>query len=100
MNRICIIGTIIIIALMIFIPTYLNVKKDHEDKLIIATRMKITSASKKCFLEGVCSGNRTTLKYLYDHNYLQKQYNPVTKEYYDENQEIKYIDKKIILDFI
>lgn len=100
MNRICIFGTIIIIALMVFIPTYFNVKKDHEDKLMIASRMKILTASKQCFLEGICTGNSTTLKYLYDHNYLQKQFNPVTKEYYDENLKIEYVDKKIILDFI
>ncbi len=100
MNRICIFGSIIIIALMIFIPTYFNVKKDHEDKLMIATKMRILDASKKCFLENVCKGEETTLKYLYDHNFLQKQFNPVTKEYYDENQVIRYIDKKIVLDFV
>lgn len=100
MNRICILGSIIIIAVMIAIPTYKNVKKDHEDKLLIATRMEITNATKNCFLDNVCSGEKTTLKYLYDHNYLKKQFNPITKEYYDENLEIQYINKKIVLDFI
>lgn len=100
MNRICVIGSIIIIAVMIALPTYKNVKKDHEDKLLIATKMRITSASKKCFLDNVCTGQSTSLKFLYDHGYIEKQYNPVTKEYYDENYIIKYEDKKIVLDFI
>lgn len=100
MNRICIIGSIIIIFLMIAIPTYFNIKKEHEDKLMIATKMEISTAAKNCFLDNVCSSNETTLKFLYEHNYLKKQYNPVTKEVYDENLKISYIDKKIILDFI
>ena len=100
MNRICIVGSIIIIAIMIAIPTYFNVKKNHEDKLVLVTRMEITSAAKKCFLDSICTGNETTLKYLYEKNYLKKQVDPKTKEYIDENNKILFQNKKVVVDFI
>lgn len=100
MNRICILGSIIIIILMIGIPTYFNVKKDHEKKLITAMKMEISDAAKKCFFDNVCKGNETTLGFLYTNNYLSKKADPVTKKYYDENSVITFKDKKIVLDFI
>ena len=99
-NKVSIFVTIIIIALMIGIPTYFNIKKDHDNKLIVSIKMEISSAAKDCFLRNICSGNETTLKFLYDNNLLDKQVNPKTKEYYDENSKIYYKNKKIVLDFI
>lgn len=98
MNRIVIPGTIIIIILMIGIPTFINVKKDHENKLIKVSESKIEEAAKKCFLDNKCEGSETTLQVLYDYNYLEVQVNPITKKYYDSSSKIKYEDKKIILD--
>ena len=99
-NRITIIGTIIIIALMITIPTYNNVKKDHEEKMITATKMEISKAAKDCFLDNKCSGSSTTLGELYEKGYLEKQVNPVTKEYYKDDSVIYYQNKIVVLDFI
>jgi len=99
-NRIVIFGSIIIIFLMIAIPTYSNVKKDHEEKVITATKMEIIKSTKQCFLDGVCKGNSTTLKELYDNKYLKRQVNPITKEYYADDSLIKYENKIVVLDFI
>ena len=98
MNRVVISGTIIIIVLMIGIPTYINVKKDHEHKLIEVTENNIKEAAKKCFLEKKCEGNNTTLLSLYNMGYLKEQVNPITKKYYDSSSIIRYEDKKIILE--
>ena len=98
MNRILIPGTIIIIIIMIGIPTFINVKKDHENKLIRVTQGKIKEAAKKCFLDNKCEGNETTLQALYELKYLDKQVNPTTKKYYNESSVIRYEDKKIILE--
>ena len=98
MNRILIPGTIIIIIIMIGIPTFINVKKDHENKLIRVTQGKIKEAAKKCFLDNKCKGNETTLQTLYELKYLDKQVNPTTKKYYNESSVIRYEDKKIILE--
>lgn len=98
MNRIVIPGTIVIIILMIGIPTFINIKKDHENKLINVTQSKIKEQAKKCFLDEKCTGEQTTLQNLYDLGYLDIQVNPITKKYYDESSIIKYENKKIILD--
>lgn len=98
MNKIIIPGTIIIIVLMIGIPTFINVTKDHEKKLIKVSENKIKEAAKKCFLDGKCEGSEITLQTLYDLKYLENQVNPTTKKYYDSSSIIKYEDKKIILD--
>lgn len=97
MNKIMVSGTIIIIILMIGIPTYINVKRDHDKKMIKTIELKITKAAKDCYLENQCSG-QITLGDLYNKNYLDKQVNPVTKKYYDDSSKINYIDKKIVLD--
>ena len=70
MNKFVISGTIIIIVLMIGIPTVINVKKDHDNKLILVTEKRIKEAAKKCFLDNKCEGNSTTLKILYDLYYF------------------------------
>ena len=101
MNRITIIGTIIIIAIMIGIPTYNNVKKKHDEREIIVIKEKIISAATKCFIDEKCHNNQTTLKELYDHKYLdEKLVNPKNKEYYSEDIVIDYTDKKIVLNSI
>ena len=97
-NRMMVSGTIIIIVLMIGIPTFINVKKDHEQKLIKVTENRIKEAAKKCFLDNKCEGSSTTLQSLYNVGYLEKQVNPITKKYYDSSSIIKYDNKKIILD--
>ena len=98
MNRIVISGTIVIIALMIGIPTFINVKKDHEEKLLKVTEMEIKNAAKRCYLEGVCKEEKITLAFLYEKKYLEAQINPVTKKYYNETSTITYLNKKIVLD--
>lgn len=98
MNKAIISGTIIIIVLMIGIPTFINVKKDHEEKLLKVTELRIKNAAKKCYLEGVCKDEKVTLSYLYEKDYLEVQTNPVTKKYYAETSTITYKDKKIVLD--
>ncbi|MCR5788137.1 MAG: hypothetical protein K6G37_03530 [Bacilli bacterium] len=97
MNKIVVTGTIIIIILMIGIPTYFNVKKDHEDKLIKVTEQKISTSAKQCFIENVCTGTSTTLDFLYENHYLERQTDPITKKYYDGSSQITYEDKKITL---
>lgn len=97
-NRVVISGTILIIFLMIGIPTFINVKKDHEEKLIKVTENRIKEAAKKCFIDNKCENNKTTLQDLYDKKYLDEQVNPITKKYYDSSSEIEYKNKKIILD--
>lgn len=98
MNRIVVSGTIIIIVLMIGIPTFINIKKDHEKKLMTVSKNRITDAAKNCFLDNKCTGDVITLQDLYNLGYIDEQVNPVTKKYYNSNSKIKYENKKIVLD--
>lgn len=98
LNRIVVSGTIVIIVLMIGIPTFFNIKKDHEEKLIKASENKIADAAKQCFLDEKCKGESTNLQSLYNMGYLDVQVNPITKKYYNESSIIKYTNKKIDLD--
>ena len=73
MNKAVVIGTIIIIVLMIGIPTFLNVKNDHEEKLIKVTENRIFDAARKCYLEEKCITNYVTLQDLYDNTESSKE---------------------------
>lgn len=97
MNKIIVPGTIIIIILMIGIPTYINVRKDHEQKMTSVVNKRIIEATKKCYLDGKCDTNYITLQDLYDKGYLKKQTDPLTKKYYDPESKIIKENEKITL---
>lgn len=67
----------LIIAIVGF--SFYKVNKRHEEKLYKVMYYKIEYAAKKCNLDNVC-GNDIVLKDLYDNNYLQTLYDPISKE--------------------
>lgn len=84
MNKWIIFATIIIIfGLIIGVTTY-KVVDNHNDKLLLVKEKYIVETAKKCQIEKKCNNDTITLKELYDLKYLEKQINPVTKEYYSE----------------
>lgn len=99
-NRVVVAITLIVIAAIVAIPTYFKLKESHENKLKKVIKNEIINASKQCFLDNVCTGDQTTLKFLYEKKYLKKQIDPSTKKYYNESSIIYYKDKKIDLNFI
>ena len=99
-NKVIINITIVAIILIILIPTVYNIIKKHNDRLIKVTEKRIEEAAKDCYLKNICKDNKITLKVLYDNNYLEKESNPITKEYYNENSYVlvknnTYIFKEI-----
>ncbi len=83
-NKVIINITIVAIILIILIPTVYNIIKKHNDRLIMVTEKRIEEAAKDCYLKDICKDNKITLKVLYDNKYLEKESNPITKEYYNE----------------
>ena len=81
-----------------FITTF-KVIKNHQEKLLLVSEKRITEAAIKCLNEKKCSDNKITLKDLYNFNYLEKEINPITKEYYSELSyiEINNNQKKFIV---
>ena len=93
--------TIIALVLIISIPTAYTVYKNHNDKLYEVVYNEIEYAAKKCYYDGICKDEKTKLKYLYDNKYLEKQSDPITKEYYSEdsyvlkdNKTFKFVEVK------
>lgn len=90
-NKIIINATIVGIILIILIPTVYTIVKKHNDRLISVTYKRIEEAARDCYLDGICKNNKITLQELYDNKYLEKESNPINKEYYNEGS---YVEKK------
>lgn len=82
MNKWIISTTIIIIFGLIIGVTSFKVVNKHNDKLLLVEEKYIIEKAKKCKMEKKCNNDNITLKELYDLKYLEKQVNPVSKEYY------------------
>lgn len=95
-NKVIINITIIAIVLIILIPTTYNIIKKHNNRLITVTEKRITEAAKDCYLKDICKNEKITLKELYDNKYLDKESNPITKEYYNESSYVKINNKSYI----
>lgn len=88
-NKFIINVTVIGIVLIILIPTIYTIIKKHNDRMLRVTYNRIEEAAEKCAKEEKCGDEKITLKELYDKNYLEKESNPITKEYYNENSYVK-----------
>ena len=82
MNKWIISTTIIIIFGLVIGVTSFKVVNKHNDKLLLVEEKYIIEKAKKCKMEKKCNNDNITLKELYDLKYLEKQVNPVNKEYY------------------
>lgn len=83
-NKIIISITLLIIFGSIIGYTTYKVINKHNTKLLHVKSEYIIEQAKNCFNEKKCTGTKVTLKTLYELDYLDKQVNPVTKEYYNE----------------
>jgi len=86
---------LIIIIILLGITLY-KIIKNREDNLYKALYGKIEYQAKKCFLNKDCQ-DTTTLEELYNLNYLETLYDPVTKEILDGNLIIEFKDDKVII---
>ena len=86
--------TVIGLIIIILIPTTYLIVKNHNNKLRDVTYKRITEAAKKCHLKEECKEDKITLKELYDKKYLEKERNPITKEYYNEESYVKVDGKE------
>lgn len=93
-NKTIIYMTIIALVLIIIIPTAYTVVKKHNNRMISVTHKRIEEAARDCYLEGICLEEKITLKQLYDNKYLEKESNPITKEYYNEESYVERKNKK------
>lgn len=89
MNKyVSIVVTVIVIFLISGVSIY-KVIKNHNDKLLLVESNYIIMKAKDCYNKKECSSEEITLQELYEKNYLERQVNPVTKEYYNESSYVK-----------
>lgn len=77
---------------IIIITTVIKVYDNHKESLLRVSSQKIEEAAKKCTLDEVCTEEKTTLGFLIEKGYLEKQVHPISKEFIDENLEITCVD--------
>lgn len=71
---------IIIILLLFIVPGIIYIKKNHNKNLWLVLEKEIIEAKDKCVNEDICQDDKITIKYLIEHKYLEKVYDPITKE--------------------
>ena len=84
----------IIIVICLISLTIYKLNKRHEEKLYDVLYSKIEYQAKKCFLDKKCESTMT-LAELYNKEYLEVQYDPISKEELNPKIEIKIKDEKI-----
>lgn len=82
--------TLLIIIAMVLVPAYIEVSQEYKENLNLVFEKKVVETTFKCIKEGNCNYGNTSLSKLYSLNYLEKQYNPVTKAYYNDESYIYY----------
>lgn len=83
LNKICISVAIVITFGVVIGVTAFKVMSEHNRKVKIVEEKFIVEQAKKCFYDKKCNSDKATLQELYDNDYLDKQVNRVTKEYYN-----------------
>lgn len=86
----------LIIILILLVITIVKIVKNREDKLYEVLYGEIKYQAKKCYLNKECEST-TTLEELYNLNYLETLYDPVTKEILDSKISIEITDKEVII---
>ena len=89
MNKKIILFTIILILSLIIGVTSIKIYRSHKEKQLIVSTKYIIEKAQLCYNEKKCTEDTVTLKKLYDFKYLEKQKNPITKKYFNENSIIK-----------
>ena len=82
------------ISLIILLISAYKAEKNHEEKLYHVLHSKIKEAALECYLEEKCLG-KITLQDLYQKKYLNKVFDPVTKEELNNDLCIEYINEEV-----
>jgi threonine dehydratase len=88
-NKKWVMGTITLLIVIFASYITYNMVHQYRQDLVTVTEKRIIEGAKKCYAEDVCTGEQTTLAFLYRNNYLTTESNPLTKELYKESSVIK-----------
>lgn len=85
------------LLLFVICMTYYKLNKRHDDRLYDVLYSKIEYASKRCYLEKKCDKS-FKLEDLYNNNYLNVEYDPISKEELNKELKITVKKDKVIID--
>ena len=88
MKRIIILTIIIILLIIGGTTAYKVINKHHQELMLVSTK-RIEEAALKCYNEKRCTDTKITLSLLYELKYLNREADPITKEYYNEDSYIE-----------
>jgi hypothetical protein len=80
---------IIVAALLFLVPAIICMLNNHYDSMYLVVEKKIVEAAESCSAKDECISSTVTLEELIDKGYLNKVYNPVTKELINDKS---YVD--------
>ena len=82
-SKICFSLVIVLLSLLI-VPAILYKINKHNSDMWLVIDKRVMEAAEKCYIEGNCESN-ITLNDLIEKGYIEKIYNPLTKELIDGN---------------
>lgn len=71
---------IIIAILLLIVPSVFYIINNHYSNLYVVLEKKIIEEANNCFNDGNCKEREITLEELIEKGYLEKMYDPITKE--------------------
>jgi len=71
---------IIIIVLLIVVPATIYIIKSHSDSMYLVINKRVIEQANNCYNDGKCDDKKILLKELIDKGYLEKIYDPISKE--------------------
>ena len=86
-----------LLLILLSIITIYKINKNHEKKLYDVLYSEIEYKAKKCYLDKVCSDS-FTLSFLYENNYLDIMYDPISKEELNKNMKINIENNKVLME--
>ena len=97
MNKILSVILGIVIILLLVVPPFIYVKKKHYDNLNLVLEKEVIEAANKCKNEDKCIDNKVTLEYLIDNKYIDKVYDPITKEAISFESYVDFGNNKFVI---
>jgi len=84
----------IIAVLLILVPSTIFIVKSHNNNLRLVIEKKVIEAAELCYNEKKCESKKITLKELMDKNYIEKIYDPVSKELISDKSYVDLTNNK------
>ena len=97
MTKIINIILIIIAILLLIVPSAIYIKKTHNYNLRLVVEKEVIEAANKCKNQDICLEDKVSLKFLIDNNYLEKVYDPITKEIISYESYVDFNNNKFVI---